>query len=108
VLELAYLPNQAGTYTVTVALTVTDPVRVTDDFPILPDWMWDKHYACILDGVLSRMMSQPGKPYSSERLAIYHGRRFRNAIASARVEAMRSNKYRGQNWQFPQFAGRSS
>ena len=50
------------------------------------------------------MMSQAAKPYSSERLAVYHMRRFRSGIAAARTDAMRQNAYRGQAWRFPSFA----
>lgn len=102
ILVLDNPPGQADTYTVTVALSVTDPVRSADAYPHIADWILEKHYQCVLDGVMSRMMSQVAKPYSNERLAIYHGRKFRNAVAGARIEALHSNKYRGQNWQFPQ------
>jgi hypothetical protein len=94
-------PSQDDTYTVRVALTVTDPVT-RDGYPEYPDWIITKYAANILDGVLGRMMSQIAKPYYNERMAIYHSRRFGNCITTAKVEAMHQNVYRGQNWKFPQ------
>jgi len=87
------------TYTVTVALA---PIAIdADSFPVVESWIWPKHYQGIIDGVLSKMMAQPSKPFSNERLAIFHGRRFRNAVAAARTEALHSNTYNGTNWRFP-------
>jgi len=107
-LTLLTSPPQTDTYTARVALTVTDPVT-RDGYPIFPSWVLDKYNNDILDGVLGRMMSQIAKPYSNERMAVYHMRQFRGAVAFAKVEAMHQNVYRGQNWKFPQaFARRKA
>jgi hypothetical protein len=100
-ITLVRSPNQADTYTLQLALTVTDPVT-RDGYPEYPDWIITKYGANILDGVLGRMMSQIAKPYSNERMAIYHLRRFGTCITTAKVEAQHRNVYRGQSWRFPQ------
>lgn len=100
-LELAWVPDQDDTFTARVALTVTDPVT-RDGYPEFPDWVLTKYNTSIQDGVLGRMFSQVAKPYSNERMAIYHSRRFEQAKSFAKVEAMHQNVYRGQNWKFPQ------
>lgn len=100
-ITLAWIPAQTDTYTATVALTVTDPVT-REGYPEFPDWVLNKYNSGIQDGVLGRMFSQIAKPYSNERMAIYHMRRFETAKSQAKVEAMHGNVYRGQNWKFPQ------
>lgn len=103
VLILSTLPSEETTLTATLGLTVVDPVRTNGD-PDLPDWILVKYFLGVLDGVIGRMMAQPAKPYSNERLSIYHLRRFRDAIAQARVDARRANLYGAQRWRFPSFA----
>ena len=99
-------PNQADTFTVRIGLTVADPVT-RDGYPEFPTWVLDKYANDLLDGLLGRMMSEIAKPYTNERLAIYHMRKFQTSIAKAKVEASHRNVYRGQSWQFPQaFAAR--
>ncbi len=100
-ITLVEYPNQADTYTAQLALTVRDPVT-RDGYPEYPDWILEKYGVDIIDGVLGRMMSQIAKPYSNERMAIYHMRRFQNTMALAKVEAQHRNVYRGQSWRFPQ------
>jgi hypothetical protein len=63
---------------VLVALTVVDPVDANDALPDFPDWFFIHYKQEITDGVLSRMMSQPAKPYFSREGFMYHGRKFRN------------------------------
>jgi hypothetical protein len=100
-ITLVEYPNQADTYTLQLALSVKDPVT-RDGYPEFPDWILEKYGVDIIDGVLGRMMSQIAKPYSNERMAIYHMRRFQNTMAIAKVEAQHRNVYRGQSWRFPQ------
>jgi len=106
-LHLMNSPNQAATYTAEVALTITDPVT-REGYPEFPDWVLNKYGTDLLDGTLGRMMTQPAKPYSNERLSIFHMRRFETAKSKAKVEAQHRNVYRGQSWRFPQsFASRN-
>ena len=100
-LTLVNAPSKTDTFTARIALTVDDPVT-RDEFPNFPGWVLNKYNNDIQNGVLGRMMTQIAKPYTNERMAIYHTRAFRNAIAFAKVEAMHQNVYRGQNWKFPQ------
>jgi hypothetical protein len=86
-----------------LSLTPADPVSRTG-YPFVPEWLLDRYRDTIEAGVMSKMMSQAAKPYSSERLAVYHMRRFRSGIAIARTDAMRQNAYRGQAWRYPSFA----
>jgi hypothetical protein len=98
-LVLRFEPAQAETFTATVVLSVSG--LDADDFPNLPAWVWDRHSNALLDGVLSKMMTQPAKPYSNERMSVYHMRRFRNAVAAAKVAAHHRNLEDGQRWRFP-------
>jgi hypothetical protein len=67
---------------------------------LLPEKLWTRHYQALIDGVLSRMMAQPAKPYTNERLAAYHARRFRKHIGQARADVLES--FVGdQPWSFP-------
>lgn len=100
-INLSGSPSKADTYTARLILSVLDPTT-RDDYPVFPDWTLQAYGNEILDGVLGRMMSQAAKPYSNERLAIYHMRRFRAGVASARVDAQRKYTYRAQAWRFPQ------
>jgi hypothetical protein len=100
-LKLAYEPDATKTITVTVALTVTDPVT-REDFPEFPDWVLNKYNTCILDGLLARMMSQAAKPYSNAQLAAFHGKEYMQGCSFAKVETQRNNVYRSQSWRFPQ------
>ncbi len=107
-IELLEYPSEEATYTVNVALTVSDPVD-REGYPDFPDWILQKYGNDIFDGVMGRMMSQLAKPYSQPQLAQYHMRRFTQATNNAGTEANHGNVYRGQNWRFPQtFARRKA
>lgn len=99
-------PDIADTYTFRVSLSILDPTT-SDGYPQFPDWILTKYWDGLLDGLLGRMMSQIGKPYSSPTTAVMHLRRFRSTISRAKVEASHKNLYGAQSWQFPQsFANR--
>ena len=102
-LTLRRAPSEEATYSARVSLTVTDPTD-SEGYPQFPEWVLPRFRETILDCVLGRMMSQIAKPYSNERLAIYHLRKFRNSAAQHRVEAQRNYTYRAQAWAFPKFA----
>lgn len=103
VVKLSSAPSTSQEYTATYSLTVVDPAR-TDGYPQFPSAILNKYQNDILHGVLANMMAQPAKPYSSERLAIYHMRKFRSGMARARTETLHQNLYNGQTWRFPQYA----
>lgn len=96
-------PSVVETLTATVVLTVVDPVD-GDGWPQMPEWLLRQYFQGILDGLVGRIMAHPAKPYTNERLSIYHTRRFRGAVALARAEAQHKNLHDGQAWRFPPFA----
>lgn len=101
-LVLAIQPSSNMPLRVTVALTVQDPVK-RDGYVVFPAWVLAKYRECILDGLLGKMMSQPGKPYTNTQLSVFHMRKFKQGYTSARVEWTRNNTYRAQAWVFPGF-----
>lgn len=81
--------------------------RPTDNFgslPNIPDNFWDMYHAVLLEGLLASMMGQVAKPYSNERMGIFHGRRFIAGCSTAKVEAINGQLVGGQAWRFPRFA----
>lgn len=69
----------------------------------LPAELYERWFNYLLDGVLWRMMSQIAKPYSSERMALYHSRRFRNGMAIARTRVVGDSEPNSVAWSFPAF-----
>lgn len=102
-LELAREPTTAEVLTVTVAYTVVDPAG-SDDYPRVPDGLIQKYHIGILAGVVGRMMAQPAKPYTNERMAIFNIRKFTGAVAECRSAVKHGNIHGGQTWRFPRFA----
>ena len=62
----------------------------------------EKYHDYLLSGLLSRVLVHPGKPYSNEKLAMFHGRKFNVGVMTATKEAQEGFINNGQNWQFPQ------
>jgi len=88
----------------TVANTLTFHVALTPKLSVthLPRISATHHYDAILDGALGRILAHPAKPYSNLTVGQYHLRRFRDAIAKYKGEAIRG--YNGaQPWAFPRF-----
>lgn len=98
-----FAQSQIDTYTAKVAKTIVDPTR-DDGYPVIPDWILTRCNTQIVDGLVARMMSQPLKPYSNERMGIYKLRRWRNALAIIRKEVQHMNLQDGQAWRFPRWA----
>lgn len=73
------------------------------DWPV-PEWMWDMYFQDWNDGVLGRLYGMPAKPWASPTHATYHARRFRNAMAYRKQEAMRGFTYGQPAWRFPRWA----
>ena len=86
--------------TAVVIKNVTDPLCCPP--PHIPEWVLPLHGQGILRGILGGMMLQPGQSYSNTALANFHLQRFRDAIAKARVAAMRMNTVGAQSWAYPQ------
>lgn len=85
-----------------LALSVAPSVLGTNcgDWQV-PDWMFESYFNDWYDGTLGRLYAMPSKPWSNEKLAIYHGRRFRNAMGARKQEARRGFTYGVPGWRFP-------
>lgn len=70
----------------------------------LPVDMWTAHHGLLLEGTLARMMSQIAKPYSHPQMAVYHGKRFRNAMALVRATQASGGVNGAPTWSYPRFA----
>lgn len=70
----------------------------------LEEWMYDMYFSDWLEGVLARLMGMPAKPWTNAVIATYHGKRFRNAMAFRRQEALRGFTYGTPAWRFPRWA----
>lgn len=99
--EVTNAPDLPQIFTGCLALTVADPVN-SANYPMFPAHILNRYRAAFIDGILGRLMSQVGKPYSSSTMAVYHSRRFRNAMAMCRADVIKANVYGGQNWHYPQ------
>ena len=98
-------PFDAGiNVTATVSLAPLDPVEADSNFPDIDDWIWQRHFTALTDGLIMKMSAIPDKPYTSDALAVFHGKRFRNALGVARADNIKSNVADGQTWRFPDFA----
>lgn len=89
---------------VTVSLAPLDPTQVGSDFPVLDQWIWERHFQTLVHGVIYKMASQPDKTYTDGALVKFHGNKFRNEIGIARADNVRANTTDGQAWRFPDFA----
>lgn len=67
----------------------------------LPEWMFDMYFEDWCQGVYHRMYGMPAKPWTNERLALFHGRNFRNKMNQRKQEAQRGFAYNVQTWHFP-------
>jgi len=101
ILRIIFNPQVAETWIATLALNITDPTD-QDGLPCPPEWIVEKYSNYLIDGVIMRLMLQPGKPYSSPQGAQYHGRKFNEGVGLARTEARNMFVYNGQRWFFPQ------
>lgn len=91
---------------ITMVLTIAPPCCAKDcgDW-MLEDWMYDMFYQDWYDGVLSRLYGMPAKPWSSPTLQLYHGKRFRQALAYRKQEANRGFTYGVPGFRFPKVGG---
>jgi hypothetical protein len=100
-LVLQQAPNISGYYSVNVVTNVSLPTD-RNQMPHGPDWVLPVWHLGILDGLLGKMMTQPGKSYANDKMGTYHLRRFRDAIARARISKLRANTNGAAAWRFPQ------
>lgn len=95
------IPFDDFTFHVVVALKCIDPTN-SDGYPIIPNWIMNKYRRDFVDGIVGQLMAQPAKTYSNQTMAVYHKRRWRNAMTGARIEVDRQNTYGAQAWRYPQ------
>lgn len=72
-----------------------------DMIPVAPEWLLPRFGRYILDGILGKMMSQPGKSYTDDKKSQYHLQRFRVGIAMAKTQAERQFTMGAQSWRYP-------
>ena len=100
IMRIRWNPMANEWWIATVALGLSDPTD-SEGLPKAPDWLLDKYYDYICSGVKSRLMLQPGKGYSSQPGAAFHGRKFNEGVGLARTEIRNMFTYGGQRWAFP-------
>lgn len=104
-ITLANAPANTDTLTATVALTINDPVARSGQnigFPEFPAWVLNKYGTGLLEGLLGRMMAQPAKPWSNQKMSMYYGAKMVGTTSQAKYEALHKNVSNGQAWSFPQ------
>ena len=57
------------------------------------DWAWDMFFSAWLDGTLGRLYAMPAKPWAAPQQAVYHAKRFRNAMALHKQVSNRGYAY---------------
>lgn len=102
-LKLLTVPTIVQRMSATFAMAPR-PTDNMEEFPSIPESFWDKYHNALFEGALSKMMAQVAKPYSNERMGIYHGRRFMAFQSTHKVEKYNGMVRGGQNWSFPRFA----
>lgn len=95
-------PSNVQTFTATVIKNVLAPSDCAREFPFVPDPFVALYLVGLTDGLTGKMMNQPAKSYSNEKLAVYHLRRWRDAISRARIAALRRNTFGVNAWSYPQ------
>ena len=74
----------------------------------IPEWVYNNYRMAIQYGTIGRMMAQPAKPYSNEKLAIFNMREYSSQAAQIRADVAQQHLYRGQVWRYPQGFARGS
>lgn len=101
IMPVTSLPFDDFMFHAVVSLKCKDPAD-KDGFPIIPQWILDKYRRDFVDGIVGQLMAQPAKTYSNQTMAVYHKRRWRNAMTGCRIEVNRWNTYGAQAWRYPQ------
>lgn len=105
VLRIYWNPGSNDTWIATLSMSVADPVDSQGLPSDLPDWIIEKYFDYIANGVAGKLMVSPNKPYSSPKMAEYHNRKFHEGVGLARTENRHMFAYGGQRWIFPQTFG---
>jgi len=100
-ITLKFPVNVTQVFTAALVKNVYLPLT-KDSIPQGPDWLLPIWHVGLLDGILGKMMNTPGRSYTNADKATYHLKRFRDAIARARVSKLRANTVGSQAWAYPQ------
>ena len=100
ILRIRDNPSAEEVWLALLSCNVCDPVD-SEGFTSPPDWIMEKYTNYLANGVNMRLMLQPGKPYSSQPGATYHGRMWNQGIGLCRTEVRRMFTYGSQRWNFP-------
>ncbi len=100
VMHLEHKPTTV--YTLYARVILVPQVGVSrEGLPEIPDTILPLYAPAIEDGLLGRMMSQTNKPFTNERMALYHLRRFRAALTAVRSAVNHQNTFGVNAWVFP-------
>jgi hypothetical protein len=98
-------PWSAGVgMTAVISLHPVDPTAVANDFPDIPEWMYERFWQAFVDGTIMKLAAEQDKPYTNNSLVAWHGQKFRNWMAIARADGTKANVASAQAWRFPSFA----
>lgn len=107
-LEFITTPTSAQTLTAIVIKTVLRPSNadgsLDHSYPIpdLPAWLWGLWLPTFVHGIVGYMMMEKNRPYSDEKMGLFHLQLFRDGIKAARVAALRRNTWGTNAWMYPQ------
>lgn len=102
VITLRWAPN-AGTWVAVVAKAYDE--TDANGYPALDpsdEWIIDKYGDGIHYGVLGRLQAMPAKPFTNPKQAAQNWQIYVVERGKARTDALHSNIFNGQRWQFPQ------
>jgi hypothetical protein len=100
-IQFGHAYNNPATFYASLVKTVSLPTG-KNDIPVIPDWVIQQWRFGLLDGLLGNLKNTSIGSYADPKKAPYHLARFRKAIGSARVSALRRNTIGTQAWRFPQ------
>lgn len=102
VLRILWNPGSPDVWIATLSLSVADPTD-PNGLPVeMPDWIIEKYYDYIAQGITGKLQLSPNKSYSSPKMAEYNMRKFHEGVGLARTEVRNFFNYAGQRWIFPQ------
>lgn len=93
--------SSAQTFTASLIKTVSPEDCDNDLMPNAPAWAFQKYYRTLLAGILGKMMTEDGKPYTNQATGLMQLKDFTAGIAKARVAAAHRNTFGVNVWTFP-------
>jgi hypothetical protein len=90
-----------ATEPVNLNMSFAPKIGVVDISEVMPELMWHRFFAILIDGVISKCAAQIAKPWTHERKATYHGKRFRNGMMAAKAMAQIGFAPDAAAWRYP-------